>query len=345
MNCQKDGIHAGSTHFDALWARDALYASWGLIKRKQYDPVLHTLKTLADHQSAHGQIPLRVGQKHMLAKYLGLPAGGGARYDNDKGSAPALDSNLLFIITLARLVRAQRKKILARNYEQHVVRAMAWLATKKRKDGLLEEGHYASWDDALKKKGASIYHNALYYQALKDTGYLLEDRSYLARSQAVAKALDSLWNGKYYVAWTGMTQMDVAGNLLAAFFGVCPKQQEVQILASLARFKKAYTDELPRTNYPAYPKRYESLRMNLIRLGDYQNCKPYWLWIAALELLVRQQHDQNPTDLQKSLKQWIALSGGYFELYEGRGKPLKRLLYTSERDFSWACGILELADI
>ena len=94
------GIVAGSTHFSDIWVRDSIYASFGALSVGDYDIVKNNLKTLLDYKSDTSQIPLRVGEKHFMKKFLfGISSKTPqARFIDDKNVSVVVDSNSLFII-------------------------------------------------------------------------------------------------------------------------------------------------------------------------------------------------------------------------------------------------------
>lgn len=342
-NAGPHGILAGSTHFSDVWARDALFASWGALHTGLFAPVHTTLETLTRYQK-DGQIPLRVGTKHIVLALLGKTGEQGPVYTNDKTQDPALDPNTLYIITLYRYAIKQHPHY-ARQRESNVREALAWLATHE-ENNLLRERPYASWDDAIKKKGASIYNNSLYYGALIAAAILLRDETLHDKAEQVREQADNeLWNGEYYDAWQGKNVLDVAGNLLAIYTGMAEGKEE-KILDAIAKEKDALGHTLPKTNYPKYGLRDVYTPFYAIGMADYHNHGPYWSWIAALEALVRAQHGQKglARALLDELKANNKRSEGIWEIYDEEGMPIKRLVYTSEKDFSWTAGMMLLAE-
>ena len=334
-NTNKHGITAGSTHFKDVWARDALYASWGAIPQGLLEGPRRTLHTLQEHQSKQGQIPLRYGRTSMKRVFFHLPTSIGAVYGNDKTNDPALDPNSLYLITLEKYLQATKDEEL-RNTKK-ITLAAEWLLKQTNQDGLLAEGSYASWDDALKKNAPSIYNNALAYAALKAAARMTKNNSYKAAAKRIQQSSKQLFNGEYYDAWSEMPVMDVAGNLLAIHTGLASEEEEKQILQALDQYKQANNDELPKTNYPRYPRKTTYKPFYLVGMGDYHNQGPYWSWIAALEAIVRKDEKQ---EIHDTLAKWVKESGSIYEIYSKPAKPTKRLFYQSEKDFSWTAGLI-----
>ena len=334
-NTTPNGITAGSTHFKDVWARDALYASWGAIKQGILQGPRNTLTTLKKHTSKHGQIPLRVGRVSMKRVFLKLPTKVGSVYTNDKTSDPALDPNSLYLITLEKYLQAHKDEELRET--KHISAVADWLVERADKDGLLTEGSYASWDDALKKNAPSIYNNALAYAALKAAARLTKNHRYKAAAKRIKQASKKLWSGEYYNAWIDMPVMDVAGNLLAIHTGLADTKETQSILRNLDSYKEQHQDKLPKTNYPRYPRKATYTPFYLVGMGDYHNQGPYWSWVAALEALVREDKRE---ELHKEIAAWVAQSGSIHEIYSQPGRATKRLFYESEKDFSWSAGLI-----
>ena len=335
QNTTPAGITAGSTHFKDVWARDALYAGWGAIAANDHTGIHNTLRTLQTHMSEQGQVPLRYGRQSMAKVFLHLPTSTGPVYGNDKTRDAALDPNSLYLITLEKYLDATGNKELRDT--KKISAAADWLLTHTDNDGLLTEGKYASWDDALKKQAPSIYNNALAYAALRAAARMTKKQRYKKAAQRVKQASAKLYNGTYYDAWIGMQVMDVPGNLLAIHAGLAGKHERESILAHLDEQKRAHRHRLPKTNYPQYPLSATYYPFYLVGMGDYHNQGPYWSWVAALEALVREDRREH---LHGTLAQWVQDSGSIHEIYEKPGAAADRLFYESEKDFSWTAGLI-----
>ena len=336
-NITKKGFTAGKSHFNDVWARDALYASWGVISSHP-SWAENTLSTLQAHMQ-NGQVPLRVGRQNMVNVFLGLPTSHGPVYTNDKNKDVALDPNSLYVITAAKLV--ENKPSVKEIYEDSVSRALEWLARHETNE-LLTEGSYASWDDALKKQGVSLYNNVLYAAALRKASKAF-DLTYSAKARRVEERITSaLWNETYFNAWRGRKACDVAGNLLAVYFNVGSRSQHQTILSHVDDQQHAHKDSFLKTNYPSYHLTDTYLPFYLLGMQDYHDQGPYWTWITALEHLVRSRvnEDLSRVSNAKRLDEWIQDHGVIPEVLDQDLSPLKRLAYESETGFSWTAGLI-----
>ncbi len=328
----QNGFVAGSTHFKDLWARDALYASWGALVIGLTEPVKNTLLTLQKNMK-DGQVPLRVGRKSLTKVFLGIKNQRGAVYGDDKRNNNALDPNSLYLITVEKYLLATNDTSVRDT--QKIIAAAEWLlAQDKNNDGLLEEEWYASWDDAIRKEGASIYNNALAYAALKAVARMTRITRYDKEAKRIKKSSAQLYNGTYYDAWTGTRVLDIPGNLLAIYCGLADTKEKERILKEIDRQRN--TDVLLRTNYTKYSFAKTAWWYGLFGMNDYHNKGPYWSWIAALEALVREEKTR---EIHAALQEWNGTNTIY-EILQGPKKPVKRLFYQSEKDFSWAAGLI-----
>lgn len=336
-NITDDGFTAGDSHFNDVWARDALYACWGVLETHQ-SWVKHTLSTLQDHMR-DGQVPLRVGRQNMINVFLGLPTSHGPVYTNDKNNDIALDPNTLYIITAAKLV--EKTPSLQEQYEDSVTNALEWL-NRHETNQLLREGRYASWDDALKKQGASIYNNALYVAALRHASQAFEVDCADEARRVENRLVSVLWKETCFNAWRGREVCDVAGNLLAVYFNVGTRSQHESILSYLEEKQGLRDDTFLKTNYPSYHVTDTYLPFYLLGMHDYHDRGPYWTWITALEHLARSRVNENKSDVSNAerLDEWIQSNEVIPEVLDEDLSPMKRFAYESETGFSWTAGLI-----
>lgn len=327
-NATPRGFTAGDSHFNDVWARDALYACWGA---DDID-VKRTLNALKDNMR-DGQIPLRIGRKSMVRVFLGLPSPTGAVYTNDKSSAAAIDPNLLYVITAANRMKTSDDF----SYEASIDASLQWVKEHVDQD-LIHEEPYTAWDDALKKRGATAYTNVLYAAALHHADHIVDHDDYQETAQRVERALNTLWAGSYYQAWGERDVCDVAANLLAVYLNVGPTERHTVILSWLDR--RQGEDYLLRTNYPRYSWRDVYLPFYLVGMQDYHNSGPYWTWITALEGLARQRLNGSIGENAARLDDWVRKNGKVPEVLGSNRKPLNRLFYSSETGFTWTAGLI-----
>ena len=66
----KEVLHAGYRNFSESWARDFGFAAFGLLTLKQYNPVKETLEAFLWHQTAEGQLPVKLHSVHVVTRFL-----------------------------------------------------------------------------------------------------------------------------------------------------------------------------------------------------------------------------------------------------------------------------------
>ncbi len=355
-NYKECGIYAGKRHFDDYWARDSFYASFAAIILKDYDIVKKNLLLFIKYQKPNGQIPLRVGNQNDLLKYFGIKIKKQIRprYKEDKNTSFSPDQNLLFIITAAYYVKYSKDKGFAKKYYNNFKKALNFILTFT--DGtLLVEGFYSSWDDTLRTRGHVLYTSVCYYQALKAMSYLAEvagnklwAKNYFDEIKNVKKAINKeLWNGSYFSLMNYKDKrydyFNTSANLLAIFFDLADKKQALTIFEQIKKFK--INEKIPSlTNYPRYPRKFIYFPYYLINMGDYHN-QMSWPWLGGLNVavLAKTGKKNDANKLLEKLSKIILRDGNFYEFYDKNGKPIKRLFYRSEYNFSWSAAFYIIA--
>ena len=325
-----DGIRAGSTHFDAVWARDSLFACFGALALKDYDIVRKNLDLLLNNLQ-DGHVALRIGYKSQLRKYLGLPSGNAAVHNQDKGSNESYDANSLLLVVAEKYEHETLKKL----DREKLVQVTGWLDRHDR-EHLLHEGPYSSWEDSLNLTGPRLYTNVCYYRALAAAAKLFKDPVYATRAVQTKIAVRRWWNGTYFTDGPNRDVCMTAGNLLAILWGIADPQQSRKILEYMSSRK---TMMPPASDKPA-KKNEVPWYMRLIGLGQYHGTME-WSWLAAAEIACYHclgEHDE-AYKRDTRLRELIEEYGSAYELWE-HDVPVKKLFYKSEKDFSWTMGLL-----
>ncbi|RAP33503.1 hypothetical protein DID77_02965 [Candidatus Marinamargulisbacteria bacterium SCGC AG-439-L15] len=352
------GILAGSTHFSDLWVRDCCYASFGSLAIGDLDIVKKSLETMLEYTLPSGQVPLRIGDKHFLLKYIGLthktvglrPLG---VYKEDKpfsGSLP-MDSNPLCIIMAARYGLGTGDVSFLESHFETLKKSMDWCFSFCNEAYLIEEGCYAGWADSLKKKGCVLYTNVLFYESLKSFLAIIKKlnkrelfKPYSTHLSHVEKSIQTrFWNGNFFDDFIDKSgpqkYFSTDGNLLACLFDLATPNQADSIYEYMKESNVA-SDFCIQTNTPEYPKKVIFTPFRWIGLGDYHNGLR-WLWLGCLDIIVRSKYgrlDEAKFQLKK-LSQKILEFEGVYEVYNPSGTPVKRLFYKSEKNFAWSAGL------
>ncbi|OIO65097.1 hypothetical protein AUJ68_04095 [Candidatus Woesearchaeota archaeon CG1_02_57_44] len=360
-SCYRDGrgINAGAHQFADLWARDSCFASWGALAIGDTAIVQQNLLTFADAMR-DDQVPLRIGARSMAITLtcaaLRLPGRGpqGYAYSEDKLRHIPTDGNSLFIITAAALL--DRKDHLTKDQRARIhaamLRADRWNQRQCDRAGLIRETSYASWADAVRKRGAVLYTNVLYWKALTDLASLssrLRDRqqadSYRRCAQKVQAGINArLWNGSYFSDWADASRRDIFsadGNLLAVWWGLATRRQATALLR-YAEQQDIWTIPAKTTDRP-YRQQETSLLLRALGMGDYHS-HAVWPWLGALAALANQRAGNR----RAALAILHTMAGtinthGTQEILDQDGIPLRRLLYRSEHPFAWTAGLFILA--
>jgi glycogen debranching enzyme len=348
-----EGILAGKKHFSDLWLRDSCYAAMGALSVGDTGVVKASLETMLKHQSKTGQIPLRVGQKWFMLKYLGFDAKTPqARFKEDKEISIPTDSNSLFTITVAEYATISQDKAFVVQYWDRIKKAVLWnLSQDHNHDLLIEEGPYSGWADSLKKTGAVLYTNVLFLHALRRFAELcrwIENRAEADHFEylflcAQKKFNELFWNGDYFIDWISpqgnrVSHFSTDGNVLAIIYGIATEEQSQSIQNYITKYRLDQ-EFSTQTVHPPYPKAHVYTPFHLIRLSDYHNGLQ-WLWVGCADAVSKWMigKKEEAISLLGRIAEKIVEHDGVFEVYEG-GKPVRRLFYKSEHWFSWSAGL------
>jgi len=346
----KNGIHAGKNQFSDIWLRDSCYASFGSLSAGDIHIVKSNLVTIIKNTKSDGQVPLRIGQKSMVLKFLGFKGISRPIYIEDKGVSIPSDSNSLFLITVHEYVKvSENLDFITRNYDL-LKKVTDWNFTLDEDDDLLiEEGYYANWADSVRKRGKVLYTNVLHYEAIRVFAELCkmidkkeEYTHYYKISEAIKKRINDLfWHDTFYIDWIHRHKhmyFATDGNVLAILFGVANKEKAHKIQHTI-RDLDLDNEFSTKTNFPKYHFRHIFPLFFPIRIHDYHNGLE-WLWIGCVDAVSKHKIDMNTqaTELLYRIAKKIIEHNGVYEVYFD-GQPVKRMFYSSEQGFAWSSGM------
>jgi glycogen debranching enzyme len=153
---------ATDLQYATVWARDALYSAFALLKKKMSRPVRDSLDQLAKHQTKFGQIPNIVwpnGDK-----------------DFGEGGGGTVDATALFVIILAKYVQDTGDTDFGKHMWPKVRLALHWLESREVTGwGLISNAFPTAWkESSFSAEGVTLELNVLYYWAAKELKALAE---------------------------------------------------------------------------------------------------------------------------------------------------------------------------
>jgi glycogen debranching enzyme len=351
--CFKDsGIIASVDHFSDFWARDSFYASWGLLEIEEYAKVKSNLELFIRYQRKNGHIPRCIDRFIVPLKYLGIKVKRKNLKPRYTGVYiyPALDSNILFIMTCYRYIKASGDLDFLNDNFQAISGAVEWLEKRERKE-LLDEGLFANWADIIIKKGKVLYSNILYTEALDNMGRMLQllsdserAKGYLDKSGKIKEEINRIfWDKDYYIDWIYKGKrydyFSTDGNVLAMLFGVCGAEQTKKIIEYI---EKHGLDAIPmRTNHPSYSWWRVKLIMRVVGAPGYQNNSTSWLWLGCIYAVAlrRNGYTQKAEEIYGRIASKIKEYSKVYELYASSGVPYKGWYWRSASSFAWSSGL------
>jgi glycogen debranching enzyme len=347
-----DGIVGGRLHFNAYWARDGFWASFGALALGDLDQVKAQLNLFVRYQMPSGELPVRVeflghtfGHYHTRRMHLK------ALYRVGTIFAASLDPTALFVIAAREYFTHSQDMDFCRNFEPAMDRAMRWLLSQDRDgDGLIENGYLAGWMDSILKKDKVFYLNLTFYEALRACRALKEWLGHMedahrfeeAASRTNAALQRVFWNGEYFTDWIRGSRhggFSSDGNVLAILFGVTHDEQARAILRFIAS-RDLDRDSPLRTCDPVYPSWQVFPFYFLAGIPDYHRTL-IWPWLGTLNALNKFRLGQQAaavSDLAR-IGAWFVERNTVAEVYEPDGRLVQRRFYQAEVPFAWNAGL------
>jgi glycogen debranching enzyme len=351
-------IQAGRNHFDALWARDACFASLGALAIGHHAPVRDSLDVLLALARRDGLLPRRVGRGHnawgIVKAGLGLagPAQGPfdtAEYKSGLGRQ-VIDTNALVVWLVAEYVAASGDTAFAARRWGTLERAIGWLEARML-DGLIVQGPYEDWKDLTKRTGRVLYTNVLGYRALDAMAGLASrlgdregERRYAERADALARRIDAaFWDEArgYYRDTDTWDAFSADGNFLAIDAGLAGAARAVRILdLADARLRKPW-GWYAGVDRP-YPDRMVPAYLALFGMKGYGDDTMDMSLVTSLYATAAARAGQ-PARAERALAavaRTTLADGTFEEVYETDAPtPVRRRFYRSEADFPGSAGM------
>lgn len=339
------GIMAGTTHYSNYWSGDGFFASFGACALGDFQIVKKEINLFLSKQRDDGMLPLRIGQENMLLGFAGFKMNDGTPvYREDKAGHTPMFQNSLLIMAACNYIRKSGDKTFARQILPKLEKTIAWYQPRGH---LLEEKPYSTWADAVKKQGRVLYTNVLFCRALYDmhllSAMLGKKSDFFERYEETKRAINRhFWSGKYYYDWIDKEKekyFPVPENMLAVLLGIADHSRSESIIEEAEDMDAGFTVWNVR---PKYKRKHRSPFLEIAGMADYQDGL-LWLWPGCLYALALKKLMRDPVPIMERISRKINEYGTVYEIYNPDGTPVKRRLYTTEKDFAWSSGMFVYA--
>lgn len=354
----KEVLHAGYRNFRESWARDFGFASYGLLALERYDTVRQTLEAFFWHQTAAGQLPVKLHSLDFVTRYFHSFLG---REQSTEGvlrpkyisghGAPSLDGQALLVISALTYAREIKNLEFVKTHWASLVSAMHWLENHRTgPDGnLLYQQAFADWADSVARRGHVHYTNVVYWKALSEMAEAAANLDmtaysdyYREKADAVASAIQQrFWNDDlgYFVTSDSLPQLSSDGNLLAIAWELATPEQSKQILQSMEL--AGMTSPVPtRVTSSAYPRQLIAIENVLGGMPGY-HAEAAWIWLGAWHVIAeaRCRDLAKARELLSRISAVIVRDKQVNEVYGKDGKPMASLWYKPEAPLTWNAGM------
>jgi glycogen debranching enzyme len=346
-----DGIVAGRLKFNAYWARDGFWASFGALALGDHTQALAELDTFIKYQFPSGKLPVRVefvghhftGYNTLRTRPKVVARAGGIFSD-------PIDPSALFIIAAREYLDRSGDLSFCQRFDPIMDQALRWVMSHDRDgDGLIESYWLADWMDSILKFNKVFNLNVIYYEglrayaALKALNHQADTSEEFTRVAArVYERLQIFWTGTYFTDWIWGTKrggFSSDGNVLAMLFGVATPDQAQRILAYIHE-RRLDTDTPLQVCDPVYPSWRVFPMYYLAGIADYHRTM-IWPWLGTLNAVCKARYGDREAALADLARigAWYLRYNGVNEVYDHGGKPISRRFYTAEIPFAWNAGL------
>lgn len=344
-----NGLYAGLHQFKDYWSRDSMWGCLGALELNDIQIVKKNLETFLKFEK-EGFIPLRVGNKFIFQTFLGFKSKKEyPRYHEHQSNSISTDSNTLLVIAIYHYFLKTNDLSFFKKHKEKIERIISKILEFTDKNDLIQENHYSTWMDGLKKRGNIFYSNLLFYLAVKY--YInLSKKLEIKSDQFTDKFLKDIerkirktfWNGKYFSDWIGNNDkdyLDTFANLIAIYFDFATEKEKKSIFNFIEKNNIIRKDGTILKSFPDYSTKYISPILKLTGLRGYCSTITY-PWMSFFYFLCLQKENKFANKDKNHLKNLcdiIIRDKTFHECYTFKLKPYKAIWYTSEHPFAWAC--------
>jgi len=352
LNNQREDLRllAGTSNYGDMWTRDAFITSLGLFAHnKHLDLIKQVLKVQSQNLREDGLVPLRIGRKSYITKFIfGFHSGpdGVPVYKDDKAFSEPTDSNPQFIIMSYLYLKYTNDIEFIKSIGKQIKNCYKYLCNNV-KDNLLEGKYFHSWYDTFTFNGPDLFSNVLFIHSIKCYDILskiINSINYngicqFNYDQVLKNFKDKFWNNKYLKISPKINSMETAGNSLAILFDILSKEESLKVIKYIEKNNNSKNKIVP-VVIPKLRFKYLYKPGYLVGIQGYHNDR-LWLWPHCIYLAARKKLnlENNIEDLELSIKK----HNMFYENVDFKLDPIKHWFQNSEENFSESCGSYLLA--
>lgn len=357
---EKQFILAGGVQYHTVWIRDASMAIPGALVAGRQQAVHDTLEAVFKLQRANGLIPRLVDSTDANIRWaLGLarirlsykpPLIG---WFETEHHVIAIDMNAAFPWAASHYVMKTQDREFALKWFSGAESAVEYLQRHNEVEGLIgNQSPYSDWADSVERTGRVAFTNELYILALRglaDWAAFLDKKDeskYYASAarRANERFIKHFWDDKRGIItnFDGDEHITADANLMAIVYDLVPEEKAKRILKALK--ETPLWSPIPgRATWPNYGDHQKSMNVKFVDIAGYHDSF-FWFWLSALAARAELRYGNcvGYRNIMRELSEQIVRDGAIYEVYEekaGKVVPVERVLYHSERPFTWSTGM------
>ena len=366
------GICAGEVYYHDVWTRDAFFASLGLLSTDIYPQVQTVLETLSKYQRHDGLIPLRVGHKNYVTRFICNCDVDSVQpvYHDDKAFSTPSDSNSQFIILSWCFYQHTGNLEFFKEMVPYCFFAFSYLMKHVDDELLLTGDYFDTWHDTVTVSKPSLFSNVLFLKAYKtileitERIGIIDDKRGIELNLINKRVFDIIselegkiewneyhkhrdafhkhfWNGEFFTIYPGVNHFETTGNSLAMLFDFVDEYK----CDSISKYvEQNMTRDLVHCFIPLLPCNKIYTPMYLVCLQKYHNGH-YWLWVNGLfasALKYRKINHELQKRVQTQIEKIFCEYGCAYERISQKMQPTRHLFQSSEINFSESAGMFLL---
>ncbi|CAN0377056.1 unnamed protein product, partial [Phaeothamnion confervicola] len=255
----------------------------------------------------------------------------------------SLDGNGLLVIAAAHYYLKTEDRKFLDQVDSGLTRALDWMGTFARADGLLHQGPFTDWADTVARRGVVLYTNVVYWRALDLVATLRSSADLRERAERVRQAiLDVLWipQDGYFATCPNMPILNSDGNSLAVAWGMVEGEQAQRILDAMDARGMAGPVPTRCTDRP-YPRGLVGFENYLAGIPNY-HMSAAWMWLGSWHAvaLLQAGRRERALELLHAMDHHVVQDGIVYEVYGTDGHPLSTVWYGSEAPLTWNAAML-----
>lgn len=345
-------VSAGGHQFRSFWTRDFCLSAKGLVAIGRVEVLREHVEYLLKNRRADDLVPLYVDSMNPVYRVIvgvglgafGLPTALPIRdhvapYFLVNGKYEVADSNVLVLYAAWVYYKSTQDQGWFESYKKDFQQVFNFYKAKI-KNGLIEQGEHADWQDSAQRKGFTFFTNLLYYHMGQEYGFFNAGEEEAFKDQMMK--VFYLPDLGLFRSMAGRDNVSLEGMLWAIENSLLLDSKE--LYQSLKKHPLFQHYGIPGfATYPSYTAEDMYIQVKITGLQEYHG-KFFWSWLMGFagKVAYLQQDMDSFKKIHSRISDMLKRDQAVCEVYEPTEshRPVRTWAYRSERPFSWGAGYI-----